>query len=213
MIKMPFHLPGVIAALLAAALPLPALAQTPAGDAVAGAQKTQMCSGCHGIEGWRTAFPEVYQVPRIGGQNAPYIVKALQEMAPEQRSASAVIGNIDFLRRADKLIGAGLTYTDAVDTARGGNDRTGPPIMARLLKPSFNWLLVFVPVAAALRYAAPDRSLWIAWPRKAGGHDSDITENGIRDVVLPLGLVDVKVAALDDDWSGLKVVWRRERRK
>jgi hypothetical protein len=59
----------------------------------------------------------------------------------------------------------------------------------------------------------PHGMVWIAWPRKAGGHDSDITENGIRDVVLPLGLVDVKVAALDDDWSGLKVVWRRERRK
>jgi hypothetical protein len=58
----------------------------------------------------------------------------------------------------------------------------------------------------------PDRSLWIAWPRKALGHDSDITENGIRDVVLPLGLVDVKVAAIDQDWSGLKIVWRRERR-
>jgi hypothetical protein len=58
----------------------------------------------------------------------------------------------------------------------------------------------------------PDGMVWIAWPRKAGGHDSDITENGIRDVV-PLGLVDVKVAALDDDWSGLKVVWRLERRK
>jgi hypothetical protein len=58
----------------------------------------------------------------------------------------------------------------------------------------------------------PDSSLWIAWPRKAGGHDSDITENGIRDVVLPLGLVDTKVAALDNDWSGLKVVWRREKR-
>jgi hypothetical protein len=58
----------------------------------------------------------------------------------------------------------------------------------------------------------PHGMVWIAWPRKAGGHDSDITENGIRDVVLPLGLVDVKVAALDDDWSGLKVVWRRERR-
>ena len=59
----------------------------------------------------------------------------------------------------------------------------------------------------------PDGSLWIAWPRKAGGHVSDITESGIRDVVLPLGLVDVKVAAIDDDWSGLKVVWRRERRQ
>jgi hypothetical protein len=58
----------------------------------------------------------------------------------------------------------------------------------------------------------PDRALWIAWPRRAGGHDSDITENGIRDLVLPIGLVDVKVAALDQDWSGLKLVWRRERR-
>ena len=58
----------------------------------------------------------------------------------------------------------------------------------------------------------PDGMVWIAWPRKAGGHESDITENGIRDVVLPLGLVDTKVAALDNDWSGLKVVWRRERR-
>jgi hypothetical protein len=58
----------------------------------------------------------------------------------------------------------------------------------------------------------PDRALWIAWPRRAGGHDSDITENGIRDVALPIGLVDVKVAALDQDWSGLKLVWRRERR-
>jgi len=59
----------------------------------------------------------------------------------------------------------------------------------------------------------PDGAVWIAWPRRAGGHESDITENGIRDVVLPLGLVDTKVAALDDDWSGLKVVWRRERRR
>ena len=58
----------------------------------------------------------------------------------------------------------------------------------------------------------PDGSLWIAWPRKAAGHDSDITENGIRGVVLPRGLVDVKVAAIDNDWSGLKIVWRRERR-
>lgn len=54
--------------------------------------------------------------------------------------------------------------------------------------------------------------LWIAWPRKAGGHVSDMTENGLRDVLLPTGLVDVKVAALDEDWSGLKFVWRKELR-
>jgi hypothetical protein len=67
-------------------------------------------------------------------------------------------------------------------------------------------------IEALGRAIYPDGMVWIAWPRTAGGHDSDITENGIRDVVLPLGLVDTKVAALDDDWSGLKVVWRRERR-
>lgn len=58
----------------------------------------------------------------------------------------------------------------------------------------------------------PDGALWVAWPRRAAGHVSDVTDNAIRDVVLPLGLVDVKVAAIDDDWSGLKIVWRRENR-
>ncbi len=52
-------------------------------------------------------------------------------------------------------------------------------------------------------------SLWIAWPRRAGGHVSDVTEQSIRDHVLPTGLVDVKVAALDTDWSALKFMWRR----
>jgi hypothetical protein len=54
-----------------------------------------------------------------------------------------------------------------------------------------------------------DGALWVAWPRRAGGHHSDITDNAIRAAVLPLGLVDVKVAALDEDWSGLKMVWRK----
>ncbi len=58
----------------------------------------------------------------------------------------------------------------------------------------------------------PAGALWIAWPRKAAGHVSEVTENLIRDVVLPRGLVDVKVAAIDTDWSGLKVVWRTDRR-
>lgn len=58
----------------------------------------------------------------------------------------------------------------------------------------------------------PDGALWVAWPRRAGGHTSDITDNAVRPVVLPLGLVDVKIAAFDDDWSGMKVVWRKERR-
>lgn len=55
-------------------------------------------------------------------------------------------------------------------------------------------------------------ALWIAWPRRAAGHDSDVTEDALREVFLPRGLVDVKVAAIDNDWSGLKFVRRRERR-
>ena len=58
----------------------------------------------------------------------------------------------------------------------------------------------------------PDGAIWAAWPRRAAGHRSDVSENDIRAVALPLGLVDVKVAALDEDWSGLRLVWRRERR-
>lgn len=63
--------------------------------------------------------------------------------------------------------------------------------------------------SAAIR---PAGALWIAWPRRAAGHRSDMSENAIRECVLPLGLVDVKVAAIDPDWSGLKIVWRRENR-
>jgi hypothetical protein len=59
----------------------------------------------------------------------------------------------------------------------------------------------------------PTGAIWAAWPRRAGGHDSDITERHIRAIALALGLVDVKVAALDEDWSGLRLVWRRELRK
>lgn len=58
----------------------------------------------------------------------------------------------------------------------------------------------------------PAGGLWIAWRRRAAGHVSDVTDNVVREHVLPLGLVDVKVAAIDGDWSGLRVVWRVENR-
>jgi hypothetical protein len=58
----------------------------------------------------------------------------------------------------------------------------------------------------------PAGAIWVAWPRRAAGHDSDIRESDVRDLALPLGLVDVKVAALDEHWSGLRLVWRSERR-
>jgi hypothetical protein len=58
----------------------------------------------------------------------------------------------------------------------------------------------------------PGGALWIAWPRRAGGHTSDITENAVREAALARSLVDVKVAAINEDWSGLKLVWRRSAR-
>jgi hypothetical protein len=59
----------------------------------------------------------------------------------------------------------------------------------------------------------PAGAAWVAWPRRAAGHESDIREQDIRTLALPLGLVDVKVAALDEDWSGLRLVWRTELRQ
>ena len=59
----------------------------------------------------------------------------------------------------------------------------------------------------------PAGALWLAWPRRAGGHRSDVTDTVIRSEALPIGLVDVKVAAIDDDWSGLRLVWRVENRR
>ena len=54
----------------------------------------------------------------------------------------------------------------------------------------------------------PTGALWIAWPRKAAGHVSDVTDTVIREAALSRKLVDTKVAAIDSDWSGLKLVWR-----
>jgi cytochrome c553 len=73
------------AAAAAAQTPAPAPA-SPAGDAAKGREKTQMCEGCHGIEGWRTAYPEVYRVPRLGGQHEAYLVSALKEYKSGARS-------------------------------------------------------------------------------------------------------------------------------
>jgi hypothetical protein len=58
----------------------------------------------------------------------------------------------------------------------------------------------------------PDGGLWIAWPRRAAGHGSDISDATVREQALALGVVDVKVAAIDEDWSGLRLVWRRANR-
>jgi hypothetical protein len=54
-----------------------------------------------------------------------------------------------------------------------------------------------------------EKFLWVSWPKKASGVKTDLTEQSFRDAILPLGWVDIKVAAVDDTWSGLKFTRRR----
>ena len=114
-----------------------------------------------------------------------------------------------------------------MNTARPGFDATLGPlpddVAARAdLRGSdpFDVILVFADSHSDLARRLPDLvrrlspagGLWVAWPKKASGVPTDVTEDVVRDVALPLGLVDIKVCAVDDVWSGLKLVIRRELR-
>ena len=64
----------------------------------------------------------------------------------------------------------------------------------------------------ALGSMRPDAAVWVSWPKKAAGVPSDISEDVIRKLALPTGLVDIKVCAVDATWSGLKLTLRRAHR-
>ena len=64
-----------------------------------------------------------------------------------------------------------------------------------------------------LKTLRDDAVIWVSWPKKAAKVPTDVTEDVIRVVALPLGVVDVKVCAVDEVWSGLKLVIRKENRK
>jgi cytochrome c553 len=76
------------------------------GDAEAGKRKKQMCEGCHGIPNYRVAYPQVYRVPKLGGQNAAYMVKALQDYKSGARKHPTMHG-----------IAASMTEQDMADLA------------------------------------------------------------------------------------------------
>ena len=92
---------------------------------------------------------------------------------------------------------------------------------AKRLSGQFDFIHLFVKAESRLRERLPllmdklkpDGMLWISWPKRASKVATDITEDTIRKVALPLGLVDVKVCAIDETWSGLKLVIRKELRK
>jgi hypothetical protein len=58
----------------------------------------------------------------------------------------------------------------------------------------------------------PDGGLWVAWPKRSSGVATDVTDHVVRALALERGLVDNKVCAIDETWTGLRLVWRRERR-
>lgn len=86
--------------------------------------------------------------------------------------------------------------------------------------PGYDFVHIFTTVRSVLEALAQklmaliarDGMIWVSWPKKAAKIATDITEDVIRAVVLPLGLVDVKVCAVDQTWSGLKLVIRKELR-
>lgn len=86
--------------------------------------------------------------------------------------------------------------------------------------PPYDVVVCFVRTSAELQARLPPLTkritpagrLWIAWPRKAGGFVSDVDENAIRELALTTGLVDNKVAAISEAWSGLQIVYRRKDR-
>lgn len=92
----------------------------------------------------------------------------------------------------------------------------GVTVHTRAAGAAYDVLVAFVRSAAELhkrlepitRRMTPAGRLWVAWPRKAGGLVSDVTENAIRDLALAIGLVDNKVAAISEAWSGLQIVYR-----
>ncbi len=68
---------------------------------------------------------------------------------------------------------------------------------------NIGWLVTTLP---------PDGGFWVAWPKRASRMATDMTEDAVRDIALPMGWVDVKVCAIDATWSGLKLVLRKELR-
>jgi hypothetical protein len=111
-------------------------------------------------------------------------------------------------------VGAPANYVSLLDPLPG--DVT----FVKKLTKSVDLIHLFTKAAAELeaklrswRHAMKsDGTIWVSWPKKASKVPTDITEDGIREVALPMGLVDVKVCAVDETWSGLKLVVRKELR-
>jgi hypothetical protein len=115
-------------------------------------------------------------------------------------------------------------HSVAMDNAPTGFDVTGLPegvsLVRRPGQATYDVILAFCPdrdrlaghLPALLERTTTAGALWIAWPKRSSGVPTDLTEDGIREIALPLGVVDVKVCAVDETWSGLKLVRRLKNR-
>lgn len=136
---------------------------------------------------------------RLGGSPAGYSGKSTaQKLGYKPGTTVAIVGKPKDLGTELAVPGVKFSTKDgAVDSAHVFvNEKKAlaaalPPLMKRI---------------------ARDGMIWVSWPKKAAKIPTDVTEDVVREVALPLGLVDVKVCAIDDIWSGLKLVIRKERR-
>ena len=109
------------------------------------------------------------------------------------------------------VIGAPANYGALMD------DRTIPSARSVPASGEFDFLHLFVRDTAELQERLPQAEahlaaggmIWVSWPRKTSPLHRDLTEDGVRGLALPMGLVDIKVCAVDQDWSGLKLVRRK----
>jgi hypothetical protein len=111
-------------------------------------------------------------------------------------------------------------HTVVLDNAPPGFAIDGlPPGAGTITRPGraqYDVILAFCPDRARLAgrlpvllpRTTPAGMIWVAWPKRASGVPTDLDENGVRELALPLGVVDVKVCAIDATWSGLKLVRR-----
>lgn len=93
-------------------------------------------------------------------------------------------------------------------------------LISRTIRSDIDIWHFFTKSASELRVAMPkmhkairqDGMIWVSWPKKASGVATDMTEDVVREIALPIGLVDIKVCAIDETWSGLKLVIRKKLR-
>ena len=101
--------------------------------------------------------------------------------------------------------------SEVLITAEGDRQRPGGPYDVIVL-----FALSRAEVERRFRKLAeklePNGRLWICWPKRSSGIATDITDNALREIILPSGLVDNKGAAINEQWSGLQFVWRLKNR-